>query len=488
MSSRSRAFSGALALIVSIYLLLGGLYAVYTPDWQSPDEPAHYNYADYVALEGRLPVLALGDYPAAYLEEIKARRFAPELPIDDIRYESHQPPAYYLIGALLLRLAPASDIPTRLLLLRLFSVVCGACALIILAVLTRRLFGSDTLALGASAVTAGIPMFVAITASANNDALAFVSLGLVALRLAGPAQQRWSDRGGLILGLLLGLCLLVKFQAYVAVPLVIGALLWDRLVDQALSWRRALRSALIALGVAALMVLPWISRNLSVYGWFDPLGLRRHSEIVVGQLRTAQLLSQVGWRSYLYQFARTTWQSFWGQFGWMAAPLPERAYLALGLFAVVSAAGMLSGLTTLRRSDRSIRRGICLLVGWALLTGASFLWYNLQFVQFQGRYLFPALAPLVIALVWGLIQAIERPAAPLCALGVIALALLFMGIVRADLPFFSLALTALVAGGLVMAARLPRGRRWVALALIALCLYALTLYSLFGVVLPQLSP
>jgi hypothetical protein len=32
-----------LPLIVFIYLVLGTLYAVYTPPWQAPDEPAHYN-------------------------------------------------------------------------------------------------------------------------------------------------------------------------------------------------------------------------------------------------------------------------------------------------------------------------------------------------------------------------------------------------------------------------------------------------------------
>ena len=36
-------------LILLIYLLLGWLYAAYTPDWQAPDEPAHYNYVKQLA-------------------------------------------------------------------------------------------------------------------------------------------------------------------------------------------------------------------------------------------------------------------------------------------------------------------------------------------------------------------------------------------------------------------------------------------------------
>ena len=37
-----------LPAIVLAYLLLATLYAVYTPDWQAPDEPAHYNYVKYL--------------------------------------------------------------------------------------------------------------------------------------------------------------------------------------------------------------------------------------------------------------------------------------------------------------------------------------------------------------------------------------------------------------------------------------------------------
>ena len=34
----------ALAAVLLVYLALAGAYAIRTPDWQAPDEPAHYNY------------------------------------------------------------------------------------------------------------------------------------------------------------------------------------------------------------------------------------------------------------------------------------------------------------------------------------------------------------------------------------------------------------------------------------------------------------
>ncbi len=48
----------ALLLILLVYFVLASLYAIYTPAWQAPDEPAHYNYVRYLAENGHFPVLA----------------------------------------------------------------------------------------------------------------------------------------------------------------------------------------------------------------------------------------------------------------------------------------------------------------------------------------------------------------------------------------------------------------------------------------------
>ena len=59
-----------LLLLLLAYFALATLYALFTPDWQAPDEPAHYNYVRYLAEEHRFPLLKPGDFPAAYLEEM----------------------------------------------------------------------------------------------------------------------------------------------------------------------------------------------------------------------------------------------------------------------------------------------------------------------------------------------------------------------------------------------------------------------------------
>lgn len=50
-----------LVVVVVAYAVIGVLYAVFTPTWQVPDEPAHYNYVRALA-EGRgFPVMEVGD-------------------------------------------------------------------------------------------------------------------------------------------------------------------------------------------------------------------------------------------------------------------------------------------------------------------------------------------------------------------------------------------------------------------------------------------
>ncbi len=155
-------------LIIAAYLVVGILYAVNTPPWQVPDEPAHYNYVKYLAENYRFPVLQMGDYPHDYLEEIKARRFPPEMSIEPLRYEFHQPPLYYVLAAVVYKLFAG-----RLLPLRLLSVLLGCCLLWVAYHIAKEIFpGDETLALGATAFVAFVPMHIAITAAVNNDTLA----------------------------------------------------------------------------------------------------------------------------------------------------------------------------------------------------------------------------------------------------------------------------------------------------------------------------
>src|SRR5690348_2371298 len=104
----------ALYVILLAYIGLGTLYAVRTPAWQVPDEPAHYNYIGAIVEQHALPVLQAGDYDEAYLNQLKSQLFPPNLPVSGIRYEGWQPPLYYLLAAPIFAATGGSLIAVRL--------------------------------------------------------------------------------------------------------------------------------------------------------------------------------------------------------------------------------------------------------------------------------------------------------------------------------------------------------------------------------------
>jgi hypothetical protein len=214
------------------------------------------------------------------------------------------------------------------------------------------------------------------------------------------------------IGLLLAVALLTKTTAYAVVVVAMVAVLvrWRR---ERRAWRWAVGQLAWMLVPALLVSAPWFIRNGLTYGWSDPLGLVRHNEIVEGQLRTSEYLALHGWAAYWERAWRFTFQSFWGQFGWMGVVLPARIYKGLTLLSTLLVAGFIAWLFQHRRPSQSTNLPISqstnspilplfLLALSAILTFFSFVWHNLTFVQHQGRYLFPALIPIGVAVALGL--------------------------------------------------------------------------------------
>jgi hypothetical protein len=200
------------------------------------------------------------------------------------------------------------------------------------------------------------------------------------------------------LGTLLGLIFLTKTTGYfLALPLLLAVSLRGRV-----SGRRVRSVALLLIPALILGGLGW-GRNLLTYGVPDFLGLARHDAVVVGQLRTAELVAQVGAGEYARQLVTTTFNSFIGQFGWMALPPP--AWMSTGLLVLFGLGIVGSIAAAVQRRGASPAPGLRAAWGLLLLCGglalAQFAYYNTTFVQFQGRYLFPALIPFGVAVALG---------------------------------------------------------------------------------------
>jgi hypothetical protein len=423
-----------LSVIVVIYILLAVLYAILTPKWQAPDEPAHFNYIRAIAETGRLPVLQSGDYDQAYLEQIKAAKFPPTMPIDAIRYESYQPPLYYLAATPLYLITRGAGLDATVVALRLFSVALGVIVLFVAFRIVREIFPDDDwLALATVGLMATVPQHLAVSASISNDLAAELVLTLILWLAVKRAKNMLSNRRFVLLGgILYGAALLTKTTTYAPGALLLLAAEIARVHITRIRFTFfVLRNVFHVLVVALLLAAPMFIRNALTYGIADPLGLARHDAIVIGQPTTATMIAEYGFNQIAFDFVAVTFKSFWAQFGWMGVLVNDRIYVALALLTGAAVFGhALYARKILRRREQltPAQWGCLILINLLLVAAfAGYVAYNGKFLQFQGRYLFPALIAIALFLVVGLRELIAHEYQRL------VFALLYAALLRLDL-------------------------------------------------------
>jgi hypothetical protein len=539
-----------LVAILVAYLVAAGLFAALTPAWQAPDEPAHYNYIKHIATTGSLPVLEMGDYDQVELIYLLAQRFPATAPIDGIRYESYQLPLYYLTAAPIYWFGGGS-----LLTLRIFNIFLGLVSLLFLFLCLELVFpGKPLIPLGATAFAAFLPMHVAVNASVNNDVLAelltlasalvllhwmrpyFYPPGVRAPRAhaaggrAGGNRQsphpRHHDRNHLLLlGVLLGLGMLTKIYAYALLPMFAAVIVWTIWRDEG-GWRgiwQGLGKALLVLLPAVLLAAPAWIRNMLLYGATDPLALNWHDQVVAGQPTTASWIANYGSVAYFERAFTLTFRSFWGVFGWLGVFMDERVYQAALIFTAVLFLGLLWASVRLisGKPDTDMdafQTSVIAIFGLMLVAVAvSYIWYNLKFVQHQGRYFFWGMLAIgtVVALGWREVLHPLQGTITGMLIGVLGLSLAIGGAIGGDMDVtavggvLALALFLLLQPVLLLGTpyqhpwrRLRRldgwaqrgpmpvllpGLRFLAFAMPFLLLLALALWAPFGFILPQLA-
>lgn len=392
-----------LGVLLALYCIIGTLYALRVPAWQVPDEPAHYNYVRQLVQNNMLPVIENGDF------DPKLVPLPPKFdhrPVDKITYEDHQPPLFYALAAPVFALSGGN-----LVAMRLLSVLLGGAGVVCCYLTLQRLFPTTPhwAALG-TAFYALLPQHVHILAGFNNDSLSEALIALTVLLCVGLITQttpRPAPFLGIGLAVVVGLALLTKAQAYLALPLAVLGL-WLARPSGATT-----RNLLVVPMLACILGLPLWVRNIGLYGGTDFLGLQRHDLVVVGQLTTAEMIAKAGAGAWLRELLQTTFQSYWGQFGWMSVPLSNRYYIAFLAFTLCSAVLFMrwwlrDQSTPATPTPAPQRRALTLLAALALMTLLAFVWYNTKFVQFQGRYLYPALVPVAAALAVGWNSALPK--------------------------------------------------------------------------------
>jgi hypothetical protein len=256
-------------LVCALALAHGLLYAWLIPPWQSPDEPAQFEYAALLAALGRVP--STDDTDAALeqqiVESLLRNRFfeyltgaAPQPPprtLDDARtlffmprQVGGDPPLYFALAALPIRFLLQQPIETQLWVLRVLGALFVAGAALCAYGAARELFGDLRSASAVGLFVALHPMFVFIGVGAGNDGLANLLGAALCWALLCIVRRGVSLRRAVVVVVLLALGVLSKrtFLPLAALTLAIGAV-WTAFRLARTPWSMAWR-----VGIAVMLL------------------------------------------------------------------------------------------------------------------------------------------------------------------------------------------------------------------------------------------
>lgn len=404
-------------LIIAAFALLSMWTSSAIPPFEAADEMPHFLNVHLILETGALPLIPTRDD----LRQADARGDS----VMQWAIETHQPPAYYVLGAALtfwsqrddlddyLRpntliftrgvsldnankwlhnpTPPAGDTHRALWTLRLYSLSLACFTLWLIYRGALLVFERAAVALTALALVASMHTFASIGASVNNDNLVTLLYTLGVYWTLHVWRHGLTRREVICISALLPAIALTKITGAGLFAIVYGALIYG-VWRRRWSWRDAARVILIS-GVAAVVLAGWwYARNWSLYG--DPLALDATQALWGRTFANAQE-SPGGFAE-----AWRVWRSFWFMTGHLHQPVYGPLWLNVyALIAVVLA--FIGAIFAARRAPR-VDRDLLLILGVAAVLPIVLLVTGTRSVDISyGRLLFPALIGVAPLLAWG---------------------------------------------------------------------------------------
>jgi 4-amino-4-deoxy-L-arabinose transferase-like glycosyltransferase len=167
---------------------------------------------------------------------------------------AEHPPGYPVLLSLLGRVAD-SEVDTQ----RMVGVLAGTLTVLAVALIARRLAGPRA-GLTAGLLCAAYPSFIAADGALMSESL-FGMLVAFSLLQTLRLRDHWTTRGGVLLGVLVGLATLTRTEAALLVLMLALELFWRTPTRAA-----GAGHAMVVVLAAALVVTPWVGRNWHVFG------------------------------------------------------------------------------------------------------------------------------------------------------------------------------------------------------------------------------
>jgi 4-amino-4-deoxy-L-arabinose transferase-like glycosyltransferase len=250
-------------------------------------------------------------------------------------YEAQQPPLYYALLALPLRLTANLTLPSRVLVLRLLSVIVASFLVPLGYFVARKILGNEMSTLGVVAVATVMPELMINISRVANESLSIVLYTLL-VYLTLKVVDGPEHFGHLpIVGVVLGLGLLTKAYFLTALPALFVILVWCcwRWPSH---WKRLILQSALGIGTAVAIGGVWYWRAHRMMGSWSGL----YSDAAIGGMSKWGLLRQVfhvNWISALISVLLShTWYG-----AWSFLRVSNLVYTVFGAVMLLAAAGLL---------------------------------------------------------------------------------------------------------------------------------------------------
>ncbi len=345
-----------LFLLLVLFLAKGVLVTFVHEPFSGHDEVMHYAYLEYVATDGRLPVIPV---IAEWQEANRQNRpypydMAPDKlweycryttgdwnvgcdgrddPVRNIYwppeganylsgwvYTANHPPLYYLSMTPVYWLTDDLSLEGQLYAFRLATLPFGLLTVLFAFLTVRTLFPRDRfLAMTVPAFVAFQPQISYEAAMLNNDAAAITFTTATIYLLVRGLRSGFPIGNVALTGFCFGLAVLSKNTALTVALTIAFAMVLGLGIR---NWRAWLPKGAIAGGVAGLMVWPWFLYMYRTYGDFTALD--RVSDLQYWNYSDG--LSPTIWSQLTDQgFFWLRWRETWGEFGWRLIPLGRQS-------------------------------------------------------------------------------------------------------------------------------------------------------------------
>ncbi len=395
-------------LILAGFVLLAFASAFATPIFEKNDEWRHFAFAQHLAQGGALPVQQAGvDTPWQQI--------------------GSQPPLYYALASLPLRLFDTSDYAAQsqpnqspqysaytpnnknvlvitpekrafayrnttlaAFVLRLAGIAAGVVTLLAVWGIAMLLAQRRSIAALASALTAFNPMFASVMTAVSNDALV-IALSSIALWLIAWWVLRGATwRVALLTGAIIGFAALAKVSGLTLIPIALLAALVS-------AWPQRRWGQLLAQGACVMLPIMliagwWVARNIALYG--DPTGTSMMAMIAgARQAGASNLISE-------FQGLRMSYLALFGHFN---VPAPDVVYLLWDALLLACAAGLAARVHTHWRDLPARRKAAYALLALHIaLTAIALARWTMMTTGSEGRLLFPCIAGISLLMALGL--------------------------------------------------------------------------------------